>query len=143
MIHKNHNTNWELTGACKNTDIIIPHIELPLKKVSGEIKIKDNILECRNVGGYYKNSKILNGYLDLGLNSQLKPFIIKTNVEFDLKDLTPLLKKINVSKRIINELGKIKINAGNCSGLFTLNKNLDQYLWKVITKKHQGKWQDR
>lgn len=130
---KNH-TDWELTGQCKNTDILIPHIKLPLKGLAGDLTIKNNILYCRKITGSYRNSKIINGYLDLGLNSDLMPFVIKTNMNFDLNDLTPLLKNLDVSPNITLELDKIKIDSGNCLGQFTLTKDIDKYIWNVSAK---------
>jgi len=128
-------TKWTLEGECADTDVLIPGIELPLQRISGKIKIKNNVLMCREIKGFYRKSIIQNGYLDLGLNENLTPFLINAQVYFDLKDLQPLLKKLKVSDKIIHEIEKINIKSGNCNIFFTLNKKLKDYEWKVIAKK--------
>jgi len=130
----NGKSTWSLEGECRDTDILIPSLELPLKNVSSKLTIKNNILMSRDIKGFYRNSKIQNGYLDLGLNGKLSPFVINTQVYFDLKDLKPLLKSLKVSDNITYKLEKIDIASGNCTSYFTLNKKSEKYLWKVDAK---------
>ncbi len=127
-----HGMNWAFTGNTKNTSIDIPHIKLSLYDLSGHLKIENNILECRDISGKYRNSMIKEGYLLLGLNKQLLPFNIKTNLKYNLKDLLPLLISLRVSHRIIGNLNKFHIDSGTTVGNFNLIKNKDGvYNWDV------------
>ncbi len=121
---------WGLNGSCKEVNIKIPHMNLSLKKLDGNLTIKNNILLCKVKKGYYRHSMLNNGYLSLGLNHNLSPFNIKTRVKFDLRDLNYLLNNLPIPQNIILNLKKIHINQGVCDALFTIDKT-DKYLWNI------------
>jgi hypothetical protein len=116
--------NFVINGDMENGEIYIPGVDLELKEVRGEVVISKGILEGENLEARLENEKGSEGKLILGLKGKDAPFHLEMNLDINLSQLPPLLKRLVKNKTLVQEISSTKNITGNARGRLTLGESL-------------------
>jgi len=123
--------NLVIQGQMKNCDIQIPDVSLNLAETSGDILISQGILEGKNIEARLGRSSIRNGIMKIGLGMDVAPFHLETDIQADLSELPPILKRLIGHKRFQKELAVIKEVKGNANVKLVLGEDRKNVQVKV------------
>jgi hypothetical protein len=123
--------NMIIQGQMQDGEIYIPDIQFDLKNAAGEVVISWGILEGQNLTAHLGNSLGQNGRLKLGLIGDVSPFHLETDVQADLSQLPPILKRLVDDKDFQRELAQITELKGNANGKLVLGEDIDNVKVKV------------
>ncbi len=113
--------NLKIAGSAAGAHIVVPGIKLDLTQASGAWQLTDGILKVQQAAAEVAGSKANNGNLALGLLSPSLPIDLKVDLDADLAQLPPLLKKMLPSPEIQAELDHIKQMRGTAKGQLVLS----------------------
>jgi hypothetical protein len=115
----------------------VPGVELDLTNASGPIQIKDSILTGHSLGAQLSNSYGSNAELFLDLGNLGDAFKLDIDIDADLTDLPPVLKKLVNHEGFQRELLKFSGISGRAFGTAHLGDTLDNIITRVDVKKMQ------
>lgn len=123
--------NMVIQGQMHDGEIYIPDTQFDLQEAAGEVVISQGILEGQNLTARLGNSLGQNGHLKLGLIGDVSPFHLETDVQADLSQLVPILKRLVDDKSFQRELAQITELKGNANGKLVLGEDTDNVKVKV------------
>ena len=125
-----NNNNTVLKAGFAHGRILVPEAGLSLQEVSGELSIRNRMLEARNLQALFENSRAYSATLKIDLGRQYKPVLIETMFTADLSQLPALVRLIPVPA-IKRELSLIKSPRGTAEGKFRLSEENSAYITEV------------
>jgi hypothetical protein len=112
--------NIFLKAKLHDGNIFVPEALLDLKDVDGNVTLANGILLGENITSRLGNSYGQNGILKLGFEEHI-PFYVETNIQADLVQLPPILKRLVKYKPFLRELSQIKQLSGSAQGKMVLD----------------------
>ena len=112
--------NIFIRGNLRDGNIFVPAALLDLKDVNGSVTISNGILMGENITSRLGNSYGHSGILRLGFEKNI-PFYVETNIQADLAQLPPILKRLVKYKPFLKELSYIKKVSGSAVGKMVLD----------------------
>jgi hypothetical protein len=97
--------NIFIRGKLRDGNIFIPAALLDLEDVYGSVTISNGILMGENIKARLGNSFGTKGVLELGFDKNI-PFYVETEIQADLAQLPPILKRLVKNKPFLKELIK-------------------------------------
>jgi hypothetical protein len=125
-----NNNNTVLKAGFAHGRILVPEAGLSLQEVSGELSIRNRMLEARNLQALFENSRAYSATLKIDLGRQYKPVLIETMFTADLSQL-PALVRLIPGPAIKKELSLIKSPRGTAEGKFRLCEENSAYITEV------------
>ena len=125
-----NNNNAVLKAGFAHGRILVPEAGLSLQEVSGELSIRNRMLEAKNLQALLENSRAYSATLKIDLGRQYKPVLIETMFTADLSQLPALVRLIPASD-IKTELSLIKSPRGTAEGKFRLSEEGSAYITEV------------
>jgi hypothetical protein len=119
-----HPDFFHLWGEIYNGEIYIPRARLYLKKVQGKVDIVHCVLHAKNISAIQGNSRGYEGELTLGLMKRDAPFHFTLDLDADLSDLPPILKRVVPIKAFQHELNMVDQVQGRARIHLTLGDRL-------------------
>jgi hypothetical protein len=98
--------------------------DFTLVKAAGEVVISRGILEGRNLRAQWKNQRLQEGKLRVGLEGADAPFHLEIGVETDLSLLPPLLSRVTKDQVSIEEIARFRQMEGRATGKIVLGESL-------------------
>ena len=123
--------NYLIKGRLTSGKIFIPYAELDLEDVYGDAVIENSVLTGSNLQARMGKSLGGEGNLVLGLTEDLTPFHLDINVQADLSQLPPILKRVVPDKDFQQELAQILDFKGTAIGNLELNMRPDTMVVKI------------
>lgn len=118
-----------------DSDIYVPGAKLDLTGASGPILIKDSVLTGHNLKARLGNSFGTNADLFLDLAKNKHGFRLDIDIDADLDDLQPVLKRLVKHEGFQRELSKFSEISGRASGTLHLGDSLDRVITRVNVNK--------
>ncbi|MGM0423433.1 MAG: AsmA-like C-terminal domain-containing protein [Thermodesulfobacteriota bacterium] len=104
----------------------IQEADLELEQASGKFSLQDKTLLGRELQASAMGSRALDGDLELGLNSEIRPFKLQTEIEADLAKLPRILRKYLPSQTLQQELDRMQNIQGQGRARLGLHKRHKQ-----------------
>jgi len=120
-----------IRGQMQDGEIYIPDIQFDLKDAAGEVDIARGILQGQNLQARLGNSIGRDSRLKLGLIGEATPFHLETDVQADLWQLPPILKRLVDDMDFQKELAQITELRGSANGKLVLGGDTDNVTVKV------------
>jgi len=122
-----NNNNTILKASFAHGRILVPEAGLSLQEVSGDLSIRNRMLEAKNLQALFENSRAYSATLKIDLGRQYKPVQIETMFTADLSQLPALVRLIPVPA-IKKDLSLIKSPRGTAEGKFKLSEENSAYI---------------
>ena len=117
-------TNMVIKGIMKEGKIFVPGAKMDLENVHGDVVIANGFLHGENLEARLENAKGSEGKLRLGLRGKDAPFHLEINLDVDLSELPPLLKRLVRDENVVKEITRIRNIKGKSRGRLTLGESL-------------------
>ena len=128
--------SMRIQGHIENADISLADLGLDLQEVTGDAAIARGILEGRNLQARHGNSTGSDGTLKLGLSqTESTRFHLDLDLNADLSEVPPLLKKLVPKKQVIKYLSLIETLTGTGQGRMTLGESLESLSARIDMNK--------
>ncbi len=118
-----HLDNMVIEGEMADGIIGVPHPELEVVDTRGQVNISNGILEGWNLFGRTGNSFASNGLLTIGLKAGEKPFHLDLDLDADLAELPPILRRVVKNEQFLHELDLIGNVEGRADGKLLLGES--------------------
>lgn len=105
-------------------EIFVPEVDLDLTDVAGDVTISKGVLKGKNLKAGMGTSKCHDGSLELGLEGKDALFHLDLNLDADLAQLPPILKRVVHNKVFIKENSLIDKVKGRATGKLVLGESL-------------------
>jgi len=125
-----------LQGRLTDGRIIVPHDLLHLEAVNGQVMIEKGRLSAENVSARLGNSVSQNGTLQLGLLDGTQAFILDADIDTDLSELRPILKKLALNQKSADWLDRIPSITGRTRGRLRLGNSLERITARIAVSGH-------
>jgi len=116
--------NIEIKGSMSEGEIFVPDAKLDLKDVHGDVVISNSILDGSRLRARLENAYGSDGVLKLGLKGKDAPFHLEMNLDIELLELPPLLKRLVKNENFVKEITHIRKVKGKARGRMTLGESL-------------------
>lgn len=117
--------SMQIRGHAENVDISLAELGLDLHGVAGDVIIAKGILEGKNLTAGLGNTTGTDGTFRLGLvKKETTPFFLDLQLNANLPDVPPLLKRLVPQKQLHEFLALIEIIEGTARGRLTLGESL-------------------
>ncbi|MFC1858908.1 AsmA-like C-terminal domain-containing protein [Thermodesulfobacteriota bacterium] len=123
--------NIAIKGSISDGKIMVPVGRLNLEGVKGDVLISKGVLEGENLDARLGNTLVNKGSLRLGLAGDDLFFHLDVNLNADLSELPPVLKRFLEDERFTKEINQISELEGTAHGKLVLGENLDDINVKV------------
>ncbi len=118
--------SMHIKGHVKEGEILLSDLGLDLQGVTGDVIIDNGILKGSNLQARLGNSTGSGGSLKLGLvQKETTPFYLDLELNADISEIPPLLKKLVPNKQILESLSLIETIEGTTQGRLTLGDSLE------------------
>jgi uncharacterized protein involved in outer membrane biogenesis len=125
-----------IQGHVADADISLSDLGLDLHEVSGDINIANGVLEGKNLQAKQGNTTGSNGTLKYGLvKKETTPFHLDLELNADLSEVPPLLKKLLPDKNVQYYLSQLENLQGTAHGILTLGDSLESLKVRVEVDK--------
>ncbi len=125
-----------LQGHLTDGRIVVPNDLLHLEAVSGQVVLEKGRLSAENVGARLGNSVSQNGTLQLGLLDGTQAFSLDTDIDADLSELRPILKKLAHSQQTADLLDRVPSISGRTKGRLQLGNSLERITARISASGH-------
>ncbi len=125
-----------VNGSLQNGEVFIPKVDLRVNDVFGDVLISHDILEGKNLHGRVDSSTGCNGSLTVALTKGDGPFHLDIEIDADLAQLPPILRRVVDNKAFRKELAKVQEVSGRANGRLILGDTLE----KVSARVEVGEW---
>ncbi|MGI9534317.1 MAG: AsmA-like C-terminal domain-containing protein, partial [Thermodesulfobacteriota bacterium] len=128
-------SNFNIEGNMKDGDINVPHIDFDFNNVSGYASIKKGVLNGKNLNGKMGSSIIRDGTLSLGLGKDNDILKINADIDANLSEITPHLKRLIKNEKFLKFLSSLENLKGNANGKLILGDKKSSLKPKVKVNK--------
>ena len=123
--------NFVLRGKILKGNIFVPGLDLDLKEVRGDVVVSKGILEGTNAEAVLERSRGRNGTIRVGLEGGNAPLHLEIDVETDLGEVPPLLRRLVKDTALLREMDRLYNVQGLIQGKLTLGERIDSVNVKV------------
>jgi hypothetical protein len=123
--------NLVIQGQLRDGGIYAPKAALNLEKTSGDILISNGVLTAKHIKAAVGKSSLQNGRLTLGLTGNTRAFQLVADVQADLAELPPILKRMVDHQGFQKELSLLKAVKGKANGKLVLGEDLKNVKMRV------------
>lgn len=116
--------NIVIKSSMRDGEIFVPKVDLDLTKVKGDVSVVKGILQGSHLEARLGNSRGFAGTLKLGLAGANAPFHLDLDIEADLTQLPPILKRVIDNDAFLQELAFAENLKGNATGKLLLGEHL-------------------
>jgi len=128
-----------IQGRLENADITLSDLGLDLQGVTGDVTIAHSILEGKNLQAKLGKTTGSDGTLKIGLvQKETIPFQLDLDLNADLAEVLPLLKKMVPEKQVLEYLSLLESIEGTSQGRLTLGESLQSFSVRVEANKIFG-----
>ncbi len=113
--------HWQVQGRLEEARLRIPGIDLPLRGVSGDIRLKDGILFGQHVTARTPGARAQDGQIALALFNGSRHFKLNADVDADLEQVLGKVRKWTA----IPQLQNLSQVSGRARGRLVLGDSLD------------------
>ncbi|MBN1104422.1 MAG: AsmA-like C-terminal domain-containing protein [Deltaproteobacteria bacterium] len=111
-----------IAGRMEEGRIFVPGADLDLQDVKGQAVIREGTLEGTDLEARYGNSTGRDGKMGLGLQGGNGPFHLDIELDADLAQVPPILKRFVENKAFLSELERIRDLKGSAKGKLVLGE---------------------
>jgi uncharacterized protein involved in outer membrane biogenesis len=115
-----------ISGSATEAHIVVPGVDLELFKTSGGWELDQGVLSVRQAAAEVAGSKAHNGVLSVGLLGETHPIDLSVDLDADLAQLPPLLKKVIPVPTVQAELARLSAVQGSAKGRLILSNTLEK-----------------
>ncbi len=117
--------NFTIEGSIQKGVIFAPKAELLVSNVSGDVLVKDGILNGTHLSGQTAGSSTRDGELRIALPRDDFLFHLDLPITADLSELPDVLKRVVKNHAFLQELAQIKNVTGKAQGRLLLGEDLN------------------
>jgi hypothetical protein len=124
--------SMRIDGLVRDGEVLLSDLDLDLQGVTGNVIIKNGILEGENLQARLGKSTGSNGSLKLGLvRKETTPFHLDLELIADLAAVPPLLKKLLQEKQVLEFLSLFESVEGTGQGRLILGESLESLSTRI------------
>lgn len=116
--------NMKLSGTAADARIKVPGVDLDLTGVNGEWQLEAGVLDVRQAVARLGATTATGGHLSIGLTGDVHPMALRLDLDADLAQLPPILKKVLPPSAFRDELERIGRLQGSGRGRLLLSGTL-------------------
>jgi len=128
-----------ITARVEDAAIHVPHAELDLQGVGGDLSIAGGVLEVARAHALLGNSRARDATLLLGLLTGDNRFNLDLSIDADLTDLAPILARLVPSEPFRAELARVHGIEGKASGRLSIGGSLHRPVVEVRVDHFAGR----
>lgn len=118
--------NLIIRAQIQQGDVIIPGVQLEVMDAGGDVVISQGILSAEKLQAKLGNTFAQNGLLKLSLTEDVMPLRLEIDIQADMADLPPILKRLIDDKDVRKQLDLIQDLKGSANGKLVLSGDTDQ-----------------
>jgi AsmA-like C-terminal region len=130
--------NFSIKGSLLEGKIFIPlkklgenRVDRTLEKASGQVAISNGVLEGRELTAQWKNQRLWEGKLKLGLKGENPLLHLEAVAEVDLSLLPPLLSRLIRDRAFLEEMVGLRQIEGRALGTLVLGESMEKIKAKI------------
>ena len=135
---------FSIKGSLLEGKILIPleglgenRVDRTLEKVSGQVAISNGVLEGRELKAQWKNQRLWEGKLRLGLEGENPLLHLEAVAEVDLSLLPPFLNRLIRDRTFLEEMARLRQIEGRAVGTLVLGERMESIKPKIDIQKIQ------